>query len=299
MAPLGARNSSFPGYLRLSASSRCLFVLLSAASLGRVPPTRRAPVLSSCAASLRGGASPTPPSTVCSLPRFRSGRGLTRCFLWRLPCVSCAVPCCICGGGDAPPSPALCGCSSSSGCAALRLRSAMTLSTVMATALAPFTSSSPAYTSAAPIAAWWAACAVTFVAACGGALRLLNRNQWCQVRPRSTTPGVKKSGKTSLCCKLLPTSARHIGFSISHRGPKTHNPRTQVLYVVPHPTQTTVVPDTHALVGVLPSTTSRRSITPKRAARHMHGLTSSTAPSVGEVEVLVWPRRPTPECRTS
>ena len=46
----------------------------------------------------------------------------------------------------------------------------MTLSTVMATALAPFTSSSPAYTSAAPIAAWWAACAVTFVAACGGAL---------------------------------------------------------------------------------------------------------------------------------
>ena len=130
-------------------------------------------------------------------------------------------------------------------------------------------------------------------------MRLLNRNQWCQVRPRSTTPGVKKSGKTSLCCKLLPTSARHIGFSISHRGPKTHNPRTQVLYVVPHPTQTTVVPDTHALVGVLPSTTSRRSITPKRAARHMHGLTSSTAPSVGEVEVLVWPRRPTPECRTS
>lgn len=129
--------------------------------------------------------------------------------------------------------------------------------------------------------------------------RLLNRNQWCQVRPRSTTPGFKKSGKTSLCCKLLPTSARHIGFSISHRGPKTHNPRTQVLYVVPHPTQTTVVPDTHALVGVLPSTTSRRSITPKRAARHMHGLTSSTAPSVGEVEVLVWPRRPTPECRTS
>ena len=129
--------------------------------------------------------------------------------------------------------------------------------------------------------------------------RLLNRNQWCQVRPRSTTPGFKKSGKTSLCCKLLPNSARHIGFSISHRGPKTHNPRTQVLYVVPHPTQTTVVPDTHALVGVLPSTTSRRSITPKRAARHMHGLTSSTAPSVGEVEVLVWPRRPTPECRTS
>ena len=27
VAPLGARNSSFPGYLRLSASSRCLFVL--------------------------------------------------------------------------------------------------------------------------------------------------------------------------------------------------------------------------------------------------------------------------------
>ena len=131
------------------------------------------------------------------------------------------------------------------------------------------------------------------------ALRLLNRNQWCQVRPRSTTPGFKKSGKTSLCCKLLPNSARHIGFSISHRGPKTHNPRTQVLYVVPHPTQTTVVPDTHALVGVVPSTTSQRNTTPKRAARHMHGLTSSTAPSVGEVEVLVWPRRPTPECRTS
>ena len=59
--------------------------------------------------------------------------------------------------------------------------------------------------------------------------RLLNRNQWYQVRPRSTTPGLKKSGKTSLCCKLTPNHARNIGFSISHRGPKTHNPRTQVL----------------------------------------------------------------------
>ena len=130
-------------------------------------------------------------------------------------------------------------------------------------------------------------------------LRLLNRNQWYQVRPRSTTPGLKKSGKTSLCCKLTPNHARNIGFSISHRGPKTHNPRTQVLYVVPHPTQTTVIPGTHALVGVVPSTTSQRNTTPKRAARHMHGLTSSTAPTVGEVEVLVWPPRSTPESRTS
>ena len=129
--------------------------------------------------------------------------------------------------------------------------------------------------------------------------RLLNRNQWYQVRPRSTTPGLKKSGKTSLCCKLTPNHARNIGFSISHRGPKTHNPRTQVLYVVPHPTQTTVIPGTHALVGVVPSTTSQRNTTPKRAARHMHGLTSSTAPTVGEVEVLVWPPRSTPESRTS
>ena len=130
-------------------------------------------------------------------------------------------------------------------------------------------------------------------------VRLLNQNQWYQVRPRSTTPGLKKSGNTSLCCKLLPNSARHIGFSISHRGPKIHNPRTQVLYVVPQPTQPTVVPDTHALVGVVPSTTSQRNTTPKRAARPRHGLTSSTAPTVGEVEVLVRPPRSTPESRTS
>ena len=129
-------------------------------------------------------------------------------------------------------------------------------------------------------------------------LRLLNRNQWCQIRPRSTTPGLKKSGKTSLCCKLLPNSARHIGFSISHRGPKIHNPRTQVLYVVPQPTQPTVVPDTHALVGVVPSTTSQRNTNPERAARHMHGLSSFTAPSDGEAEVLVQPPRSTPKCRT-
>jgi hypothetical protein len=51
------------------------------------------------------------------------------------------------------------------------------------------------------------------------------------------------------------------------------------IYVVPHPTQTTVVPDTHALVGVVPSTTSHRNTNPERVARHMHGLSSSTVPS--------------------
>ena len=133
---------------------------------------------------------------------------------------------------------------------------------------------------------------------CPARQRLLNRNQSYQVRLSSTTSGLKKSGKNSIQGTRRPNNARNVGFSISHRSPQTHNLRTHVLYVVPDIRQTFVLRGTHALVGVLPRTTSRRNTTPKRAARHMHGLTSSTAPSVGEVEVLVRPPRSTPECRT-
>ena len=131
-----------------------------------------------------------------------------------------------------------------------------------------------------------------------GTIRLLNRNQWCLVRLCSTTSPLKKGGNKSIQGTRRPSIARNVGFSISHRSPQTHNPRTHVHYVVRDRTQTNVVPGTHALVGVLPSTTTQCNTNPKRAARHMHGPASSTAPSDGEVEVLVCPPWPTPKCRT-
>ena len=121
VAPSGARSSSFPGYLQLSASSRCLFALLSAASLGRVPPTWRAPVFSSSGALSRGGASP------CHLARplvdvvpaaFAVGSRVDPPFFVAVTlCLLCAAPCrsgASGGGGAVPSSRALCECSLSS-----------------------------------------------------------------------------------------------------------------------------------------------------------------------------------------
>ena len=58
VAPWGARSSSLPGYLRLSASSRALFLTFSSVWLGPAPPLA--------------------PLSSASLPLFRSGRGFFR-----------------------------------------------------------------------------------------------------------------------------------------------------------------------------------------------------------------------------
>ena len=65
VAPWGARSSSLPRYLRLSASSRVLFLMFSSVWLGPAPPPVSHPSV--------------------SLPFLRSGRGLGL-FYFRVPC---------------------------------------------------------------------------------------------------------------------------------------------------------------------------------------------------------------------
>ena len=115
VAPWGARSSSLPGYLRLSASSRRLLLVFISVWLGLAA---RLPALSSV-----------------SLPLLRSGRGLGRCRLLPLPGIGLAAPslCGVCAA--APPWAAAPGRASSSGGASWRLRRAVTLSTVSVTLL--------------------------------------------------------------------------------------------------------------------------------------------------------------------
>ena len=143
-APWGARSSSFPGCLRLSASSRVLFLMFSAVWLGLAPSL----VLRSSA----------------SRPLLRSGRGLGLCRLLAPPGAGRAVPS-LCGAiSAAPPWAAPSCCASAPAGAACRLRRAVTLSTVSVTLL-PLVRQVPAYTKAAHMAAWWVDCSVCLVAA--------------------------------------------------------------------------------------------------------------------------------------
>ena len=85
-----------------------------------------------------------------------------------LPGIGLAAPslCGVCAA--APPWAAAPGCASSSAGAAWRLRRAVTLSIVSVTLL-PFDRHWPAYSRAAHMAAWCAACSVCLVAAPFGA----------------------------------------------------------------------------------------------------------------------------------
>ena len=93
VAPWGARSSSLPGYLRLNASSRVLFLMFSSVWLGPAPsPVSRPSV---------------------SLPLLRSGRGLGLCRLLPLLGAGLAAPC-LCGVcSAAPPWAAPPGCAPS------------------------------------------------------------------------------------------------------------------------------------------------------------------------------------------
>ena len=88
VAPWGARSSSLPGYLRLSASSRRLLLVFISVWLG-------------LAALLTARSS-------ASLPLLRSGRGLGRCRLLPLPGIGLAAPslCSVCAAAAPwPPRP--------------------------------------------------------------------------------------------------------------------------------------------------------------------------------------------------
>ena len=149
VAPWGARSSSLPGYLRLSASSRRLLLVFISVWLGLAA---RLTALSSA-----------------SLPLLRSGRGLGRCRLLPLPGIGLAAPslCGVCAA--APPWAAAPGCASSSAGAAWRLRRAVALSIVSVTVL-PFDRHWPAYSRATHMAAWCADCSVCLVAALFGVI---------------------------------------------------------------------------------------------------------------------------------
>ena len=107
VAPWGARSSSLPGYLRLSASSRRLLLVFISVWLGLAA---RLTALSSA-----------------SLPLLRSGRGLGRCRLLPLPGIGLAAPslCGVCAA--APPWAAAPSLASSSAGAAKRFRVRPTL----------------------------------------------------------------------------------------------------------------------------------------------------------------------------
>ena len=108
----------------------------------------------------------------------------------------------------------------------------------------------------------------------------------------------KKNRKNSIQGKSPSVHVRSVGLSLNHTSPQTYNPKTHVPMVLPDTPQTHVVPGTHALVGVVPCTTSTRSTNAQRAAQHMPSLTRFTAPYDGGVEVLVEPPWSKTTCST-
>ena len=109
---------------------------------------------------------------------------------------------------------------------------------------------------------------------------------------------LKKKRTNSIQGKSPSVHVRSVGLSLSHTSPQTYNPKTHVPMVLPDTPQTHVVPGTHALVGVVPCTTSTRSTNAQRAAQHMPSLTRFTAPYDGGVEVLVEPPWSKTTCST-
>ena len=109
---------------------------------------------------------------------------------------------------------------------------------------------------------------------------------------------LKKKRTNSIQGKSPSVHVRSVGLSLNHTSPQTYNPKTHVPMVLPDTPQTHVVPGTHALVGVVPCTTSTRSTNAQRAAQHMPSLTRFTAPYDGGVEVLVEPPWSKTTCST-